>query len=144
MAPPPAPDLTQRGRFGSLDSAMTASTVSSGLLNRDSFAAGYEGIIARGVGLAVGGDEEKEEVTTSTSTSTGHGKEDVNHVVEALRGSDVLGRKEKEEEEVEDREEEALRLALRGVWGLFSTGEEGRLEDRRRRFERVVQEVIRG
>lgn len=140
MAPPPAPDLTQHRRFGSLDSAVSASTISSGLLHRDSFAAGYEGVglaMQNGRGSTIGGGG-----GGGASATVGQDDNDVEQAVEALRGVDDSATREKEDVEENERADEALRTALRGVWGLYALGP-GTTEDRRRRFERAVQDVIR-
>ncbi|GAA5859133.1 hypothetical protein JCM8547_004015 [Rhodosporidiobolus lusitaniae] len=117
MAPPPAPPLLQRGRFGSLDSAVTSVTgtsVRSGMLIAD----------AAGLGLAT-----RESVSSTLSTD---GRVD---------GAGA----EEDEQEQGRREDDTLRFALAGVWGLYSSGATGgeEREERMRRFERVVGEVLR-
>ncbi|GAA6029163.1 hypothetical protein JCM8097_001631 [Rhodosporidiobolus ruineniae] len=117
---PPPIGLVQRGRFGSLDSAMGSvrssvdSTATAGL--------------GRGVGLALGGP------------AGGAGGGEVDEAAEEHLAA-VAHEPVREEREADD----ALRAALAGVWGLFAAGASGReeQEERRRRFKRVVGEVVR-
>ena len=42
-----------------------------------------------------------------------------------------------------EKEEEYLRFALAGIWGMFGKGNMAEIEERKKRFERIVGEVLR-
>ncbi|GAA5889100.1 hypothetical protein JCM6882_009742 [Rhodosporidiobolus microsporus] len=164
---PPAIDLRQRGRFGSLDSLATSVAPSSASTAAPTFeragrgsvsSVGSDGTSASAVSISSGVlrmfqglHQKRGSVDSGRSEATVDGSlKGLPNGHSTAHSTSTLGAEEREElvgaEEAEaGGDDEALRFALAGVWALYSRGAKTGAEraDRRRRWERVAGEVVR-